>query len=400
MENKQTSPNSLASDIKSYLLDDELLIFSKSQQRLFHLNTVAAFIWCCLEEKLDTPSIIQSLVKTFGISIDQATNDLSNIIDEWVSVGLLISGTPETQKNSPPTEKNRDNLDYPFSLPDQSTFFSQRIYHLIDSDFLIRYANKALEDIIHPLFKHLEVAEATAQVIVLDILTQGNDYVLFADEQAVDFCTEKQTITPMMHANVLMLAYEQADCLLAIHAGAVSKGNQCILMPAVSGSGKSTLTAALITEGYGYCTDDLALLSNENFQIQSAPVSLGIKEGAWPILATRYPNINDLPTFMRLDGKVVRYLPPQKNALSENNQQHHSVKHIIFPKYQADAQVTLNRVSTADSLCRLTESGYDVGGNLEVSHVDDLIQWIRDIQCYTLEYSSLTDAIEKIKKLF
>jgi len=390
----------LANDVKTYLLDEEGLIFSKSQQRLFHLNAVAAFIWCCLEERLDSEHIVQLLIETFGISKDQASTDLNHILSEWTSAGLLISAQNKNPEVLPTVESSNKPLEYKYSKPIQSHFVSQHYYQLIDTTFQIRFTNESIEEIVHPLLAHLETPHATKHDIKLDIIKNNQDYALLANDKPIDYCSNIQTLTPMMHANVLMLAYDQVDCLLAIHAGAVSKGEQCILLPAISGSGKSTLTAALLTEDYGYCTDDLALLSHDNFQIRSVPVSLGVKEGAWPILTSRYPIINQLPTFIRLDDKVVRYLPPPKKALSTNNQQSYSVKYIIFPKYQADAQVTLTALSTADSLCRLTEAGYDVGGHLVVSHVDDLVQWIGDIDCYSLEYDSLADAINEIKKLF
>ena len=394
------APICLANDVKSYLLDEELLIFSKNQQRLFHLNTVAAFIWCCLEEKLDSDHIVQLLIETFGISSDQANTDLNHILVEWTSSGLLISAQNKDPDVLPAIVSSNKPVEYQLSKPVQSHFISPRYYQLIDTTFQVRFTDESIEKIVHPLLAHLETHPVSEHAIQLDVVKNDQDYVLLTDDKIIDYCSDIQTLTPMMHANVLMLAYDRVDCLLAIHAGAVSKGEQCILLPAISGSGKSTLTAALLTEDYGYCTDDLVLLSHENFQIRSVPVSLGVKEGAWPILASRYPIINQLPTFIRLDDKVVRYLPPPKKALSTNNNQSYSVKHIIFPKYQADAQLSLTPLSTADSLCRLTEAGYDVGGHLEVSHVDDLIQWISNINCYSLEYDSLTDAISEIKKLF
>ena len=51
---------------------------------------------------------------------------------------------------------------------------------------------------------------------------------------------------------------------LAIHAGAVLKGETCAMLCATSGGGKSTLTAALVLNGWSTLGDDKLLLRCEN----------------------------------------------------------------------------------------------------------------------------------------
>lgn len=52
----------------------------------------------------------------------------------------------------------------------------------------------------------------------------------------------------------------RADKWIAVHAGAVVKGNACALICATSGGGKSTLTAALVQHGWKTLGDDKLLL--------------------------------------------------------------------------------------------------------------------------------------------
>jgi len=397
--NNQPQSIILVNDVKSYLLDQELLIFSIHQQRLFRFNTVAAFIWCCLEEKLPTPKVIDELVKSFGITESQAKHDFDLIVRQWDSAGLIQSEFDKPEIHYPTNPKIKASLNYDYSKNQQFATTSPRYYQLLDSCFQMTFSNETQINIVHPLLKHLEVLKPLDSMTELKITKNDSEYVLFANKEAIDFCIDEQTVTPMMHANILALAYEKVDCLLAIHAGAVSKGDQCILLPAVSGSGKSTLTAALLNEGYNYCTDDLVILSKDTLRIRSVPVSLGIKAGSWPILATLFPIIDELPTFTRMDNKQVRYLPPPANALNNDHKKSYAVKHIVFPSYNANVPMNISPVSTSDSLCRLTEAGYDVGGHLEISHVDNLVEWVSGMTCYTLEYNNLSDAISEIKKL-
>ena len=55
----------------------------------------------------------------------------------------------------------------------------------------------------------------------------------------------------------------RATGLTPIHAGAVSWLDQVILLPGPSGAGKSSLVAALVRDGAGYYSDELALVDEE-----------------------------------------------------------------------------------------------------------------------------------------
>ena len=81
-----------------------------------------------------------------------------------------------------------------------------------------------------------------------------------------------------------------------------------MLLPAISGSGKSTLTAALLAAGFGYCTDDLALLTGEPVRIRPVPTCLGLKRGSWNILAERLPQITG-PSDLSQAGRADYPLP-------------------------------------------------------------------------------------------
>ena len=56
-----------ASGISSYMLGDELALFSDSSARLYRLNTTAAFIWCCCEDRQrDYPGAGRHFQYSFG----------------------------------------------------------------------------------------------------------------------------------------------------------------------------------------------------------------------------------------------------------------------------------------------------------------------------------------------
>lgn len=100
--------------------------------------------------------------------------------------------------------------------------------------------------------------------------------------------------------------------LLDIHAGVIGDGKYCYLLPAESGSGKSTLTAALVHSGFEYFSDEVALLDENNFHVQPAPMATCVKNTGVKTLSRYYPELPQLKEHLRGDGKRVRYMPPGK----------------------------------------------------------------------------------------
>lgn len=59
---------------------------------------------------------------------------------------------------------------------------------------------------------------------------------------------------------VTRLVIEDVPPAVSVHAGAVAHGGRGLLLAGPSHSGKSTLTAALVERGFGFLTDELAVL--------------------------------------------------------------------------------------------------------------------------------------------
>ena len=104
-----------------------------------------------------------------------------------------------------------------------------------------------------------------------------------------------------------------------------------LLLPAPSGSGKTTLTAALNAAGWDFGTDEISLLDIDAGVLRVAPLSACIKEGSWPVLASRRPSLMEQPVHERA-GRA--------SALSAAHRPHIErcrATHVVFPRY-ADRQ--------------------------------------------------------------
>jgi hypothetical protein len=392
-------PSTIADGVCSYLLGDELLLFSQRARAIFRLNPSAALIWFCCEEGLNRQAIIAELTQTFNLSAAQAENDVNAVLTEWKTRGLLA----QDNETLTPLPEEQDELPGMREVPLPSSVVTEyqreRRYQMLGTVFRVRFSVPGLEPVAQSVLAHLAAPDDQPFDVALDVQQESLGCFLFCNGELVDHCTSEEELAPLLHGQALLNAYSRADCLTAIHAAAVSNGDTCIVFPASSGSGKSTLTAALIASGFQYCSDELVLLKNDTHTIQAAPAGIGIKSGAWPVLQSFHPALECLPIFLRQDAKQVRYLLPPKHLLANDTAQCYPVHSLVFPRYQPEQPTSLTRISPADALCRLTEAGYDMEGGLDTERVAELVGWIGGISCYELHVHDLQEAVSRIEDL-
>ena len=396
--NQLNLSTTIADDVHSYLLGDELLLFSQRARAMFRLNPSAALIWFCCEEGLNRQAIIAELRQMFKLPAAQAEKDVDAVLTEWGTRGLLA---PDNEALPPPEE--RDELPSMHEVPAPTSvvkeYQRERRYRMLGTVFRIRFYVPGLEPVAQSVLAHLAVPDNQPFDVALDVQQDSLGCFLFCNGELVDHCTSEEELGPLLHGQALLNAYSRADCLTAIHAAAVSNGDSCIVFPASSGSGKSTLTAALIASGFQYCTDELVLLKHRTHTIQAAAAGIGVKTDAWQVLQPFHPVLKDLPTFLRQDAKQVRYLLPPKHLLANDTAQCYPVQSLVFPSYQPEQPTSLSRISPADALCRLTEAGYDMEGGLDTERVAELVSWIGGIDCYELLVDDLQEAVSRIQDL-
>ncbi|MBE9568975.1 MAG: PqqD family peptide modification chaperone [Proteobacteria bacterium] len=387
--------------IHSYLLDNEMLLYSEARQSIYCLNPSASFLWCCYEEGLPEEQMVAELVDAFQINEAQAQRDLAATLSEWQKLGLL-GGSPESRSSAGNDGTGVGETDE--ALIDTvcigilSGSGVIRYYRILGQVIEIQYSDEALLKTAGMALGSLLVEVTATSQHNFTVARAENGFVIKHGEQLVEHCRAIEELAPLVLAQVISRVYLDTSCLLGLHAAAVGKRGHCIAMPAVSGSGKSTLTAALAASGFDYYTDELVLVMNDSYQLMTAPVGMGIKPGSWPLLSDYYPELETLPVCPRPDGKQVRYLAAPRAICASVDDGNH-IRALVFPVYAPGQSACLAPVSTADAICRLTAAGYDVDGGLSRNTVEELIGWIGEQDCYELLFDDLEEAIAIIDGL-
>jgi hypothetical protein len=180
---------------------------------------------------------------------------------------------------------------------------------------------------------------------------------------------------------------------LLIHAGAVVRDGQALLLPGVSGAGKTTLTYALAARGWQTLSDDLLALDAE-------PEDPGGALLALPCPRCGHVNTRSLRLVaelgVTLEGPVaglVGYHRP--HAWGEPA----PVRYMIAPRYEAGAASVATPMTQAETAALLMKASF------AQRRVKYPAQWRAAIQVaaptrgWRLTYGQLVDALDTIERL-
>lgn len=131
------------------------------------------------------------------------------------------------------------------------------------------------------------------------------------------------------------------DDRLSFHAGAVSVEGRGVMLPASSGSGKSTLVAALVADGAGYLSDEVAIL--DGGMLHPFPRPLGLKQRSFPLLGGLLERMPPATTDPDLDQMAVAPDDIRAGAVADTC----PLDLVVFPHYEPGGTTTLEPISRA-----------------------------------------------------
>ena len=396
-------------DVSLHLLKDVGVVFDEGAQELYELNTTATFIWCSLEEGLTASDLTKALSDTFSFSAAEAEKHVAETLEGWQNLGLLGDTPPEREKENAQnaldkTANNlKKNIKRTFSIFGQNRGSErQRRYRTLGEDTRIHFPSLEIESLVHPIVSHLEPssAETRRPSREIEIREGAEGFVIFVDGNERSRCNAANEVAPLIHFLVFEKGIREENYRATIHAAAVADGERALIMPGRPGSGKTSLTAALLTEGFQYLTDDFGFLVGDKMELKGLPFSLCIKESGVPTLAEFYPALQDLAVHHRVrDQKKVRYLTPPQTSFSFDQNRTYPVSWAVFPRYEPDGVTELSLLPRSEALRRLLQT-CKLTRPMTKPQVSCFIQWLRSLQSYELKHACLRDGVACIKEIF
>lgn len=276
----------------------------------------------------------------------------------------------------------------------------KKSYRFGNTAFAMNYGSIAIQNLIHPQWSHAEVFKEDMSSTAFDIFQKENQLYLFKNKQHIGHyaVTEYHLLTGQFGLQLINTLYNkiEADWIATFHASTVCNGKEAIMIIGDSGNGKSTLSAVLMAHGMDVLADDFTPLSAINTHVYRYPSGISVKEGAFQILEGLFPDFEELPIHTSPSKQVkMKYIPPITRF--ETATSHVPCRKIVFVKYDERGTSEFKKVDTVGILPTLiTESWLSpLASNAQL-----FLDWLKDLECYELNYSDNSFAVTQLKKLF
>jgi hypothetical protein len=191
------------------------------------------------------------------------------------------------------------------------------------------------------------------------------------------------------------MLYAEADYDLGFHAAAVANGDCGVLLCAPRECGKSTLAAYLVTHGFDLLTDEPAFLHLDTCTVSSLPLPISLKQGSWPFLQEKFPQMSSGPVHVRSDGMRISLVHPPVERRPDRSRQ---LTHIFFPQYLPSVKGHVERLSPLRTL-ELLNDGALLAENLERNKFEKFLDLVCRIPAHKIRYPSLKEAHEMLHEI-
>lgn len=254
--------------------------------------------------------------------------------------------------------------------PFQTSFTIKTNCKELANSIMLKHGKYAIESIIEP------------DIIIIATKKQSS-YSIYFNGNYLKTNAPLRKIEDIMYEN---RKYDENT--FAIHGGAVEYKGEAYLIVAATASGKTTLTSYLISNGFGYITDDCILLNCSNFDIYPFSTPIHLRRGGYNVLK----KLGCLPeTVMLLDDVYIkRYVYTPENYITQPI----PLKKIFFITRTKNSnrieKMTTNEKITALLKSPITEYKID-------SNYLSFISKLASIPCEKLYYSDMNFVAEVIK---
>lgn len=388
-----------------YYLDDSGVLFCEARQELHLLNAAATLIFSLLEEHGDEGAIASALAPILGIDTAASRERVRSAIAQWREQGFVCASVATSATVDSPATADSPAAAEPVPtlqrarLPAPASFAARR-YRLLSSRFLLRFSADAQVRVVEPILEHLQDDDDAAAITsTIDIVDSDGRIDVYHDEELVATCEALDQLAPIVKSTVWQTVLRDEAYFLDIHAGVVSDGKRCLLLPAAPGSGKSTLTAALVHAGFEFFSDEVALLEDGTLDVLPVPLALCVKDTGIGALASHYPRLRGSPVHRRGDGKRVVYLPPAREH-RPFDERARPVHALVFPQYAPGSETALTPLPRPAALQALLSQCLRVAARLDFERVERIVAWIAKLPCYALRVGDSEAAVAAIGAIF
>jgi hypothetical protein len=294
-----------------------------------------------------------------------------------------------------------DNLLNPaFSLPDftirseearKYKLTEKRTYHYSynGKHFAITYGTPSLKNYFHIPLAHLESEKPGKPDFHGEIFPFHELFSLRIKGGECFTAYESSQIKRLLYIELASLFYgvKKDQWLTLMHASAVRKGKETLVLTSASGSGKSTMASLLYAQGCKFISDDFVPVEWPGKRAHPFPAAICLKGKIPAVVSEHFPQLEK----NSISGAQYIY-PVIKGPIACGQ-----IKKIVFIRYLPGEQNHIKPLSILEALkLYLQESWVTADPN----QVEDFLNWFTGLEFYEFVYSDEEKAVASAMELF
>jgi len=370
--------------IRTYPLEENYLVHSARDNKLYILNETGYFLLMRMRAGASAPEIAREATEAYATSEETARADIDRILEEWRRIGLMPGAQVPSRLEAKPGSIPPNRLDAVDVV---------RHYRLPGFRFSVRYRHGAMERLCHPRLSAMETGASGRIDSELAIGSDGALWRVTVDgrETCATPCSNEAKVELMIA--VLKGCHPKLEILALIHAAVVERNGKAVLLPAPSRHGKSTLTSALVDAGYGFLSDDMAVLDLHTGRVFPFPLGLSLRAGSWPLVEGMFPELGALPPVSPSDEALKVVVPQGARVVCEPL----PLAAVAFPVHGPERPSALRPLSMTELMVQLSAAGF--WAPLHEDGAGRLLDLLRAPRRFRLEYSSLEAAVKLVGRI-
>ena len=259
---------------------------------------------------------------------------------------------------------------------------------LLGTLFAVECADFEYRELIHELWSPFD-ARPDQPDFTLVISRRWGKWAIRGGEER-NFRTEDPwAIANELRRRLVKRSLLCAEGLVALHAAAVARNGEALVLPGPHGRGKTTLTLALLDAGWAYLTDDVTVVLPSSQRVRPYPKPLGVKDlRDW----ARYGTDVDEDKWSPRPGSMF-FVPARRFQVELMPVR---IRWIAFPSYQVGAEPELEWLSPARGAI---ECGENSAIGLEGAALRCFSELSQKVQIARLRYGSTGQGLDLIEEL-
>lgn len=347
------------------------LLFSEAGQAIHELSDLAAYVWRSVEQGLSATEMTAELIAT-GLAADRAQAAIAAALEDFRALRAIDTIPPVA--SAPRPER------------------SARLTIILAGVTVQLHLSRSLVGDVEAMFGGL-ITDAPEADVILCASLAGDCVDVFSPGQP-DWSCERAQFIPLLKAQLIECVLACGRYEVALHAAALVRGANAVLLVGSIGAGKTTLAIALQRAGYEVVADDVVLLDHEGL-ITGLAFPFAAKASSWSLLSQYWPGIVDGPSYRRPDGQTLCFVPFA--ALDDPRPRRIGV--VVLLDRQEGARASVAELDPTAALGALIAEGATRDERLTASGFTALVATLRAARCCRLTYSDLIEAADAVRRL-